>query len=162
MTKNNLVNAVAVPALIALFCACGSSAPEQLAQARVQVTSGAYADAVATAQAGLAASPDAVTQWGLELVILEAHARSGDGEATKAQLAKLVDAYPDRISATDYSGTAQLLQTADQKAAAVEIMDLGVKRFPEDAALQKMIKDSVAAGSDPEELQMLKSLGYID
>jgi len=144
------------------FCACGKSSHEYLAEARQDLAAGSYADAVAAAESGLAGSPDDVTAWGLEIVILEAHARAGSGAATKAQLLELAGSYEVRISATDYSSTAQLLQAADEKAVAIEVLDLGIKRFPEDAMLTKMIADSVATGGDPAELEMLRSLGYIE
>ena len=46
--------------------------------------------ALAAAEAGLAGSPDEITTWGLELVILEAQARAGNGADAVGQLSKLV------------------------------------------------------------------------
>ena len=130
--------------------------------AREALAASAYADAITAAEAGLTGKPDEVTLWGLELVVLEAQARAGNTEQTQGQLAKLAASYPQRISAADYSSTAQLLQAADQKPGAIEVLDMGVKRFPQDTVLTQMIAESVATGNDPEELQMLRSLGYIE
>ena len=162
MFMSKTLKSLSTLVLVVGFCACEKAATEHLADARAQLATSAYPQAIAAAEAGLIGGPDAVTQWGLELVILEANARAGNAEETKGQIIALASAHPDRITATDYSGTAQLLQVADAKPTAIEVLDLGVKRFPDDALLKKMIEDSVATGSSPEELQMLKSLGYID
>jgi hypothetical protein len=148
--------------LVALVCACQKSSQEQLAEARSSLASASYADAVAAAEAGLTSSPTKADAWGLELVVLEAHARGGDGENAKAQLVKLAGLYPSQLSANDYSGTAQQLQAAGQGPAAIEVLDLGKQRYPDDPQIDKMIADSVAAESSPEELEMLRSLGYIE
>ena len=155
-------NRLLILALVTVLCACEKASTEHLADARQALSAASFDEAIASAEAGLAGGPNEVTTWGLELVVLEAHARAGNGEATKAQLVALAAAYPARISAIDYSGTAQLLQAADQKPAAIELLDLGVKRFPEDPVLARMIEESVATGSDPAELEMLRSLGYIE
>jgi predicted Zn-dependent protease len=153
---------MAALALATVMCACEKSSRESLGDARQALAAGSFAQAVTTAQTGLAGSPDEVTSWGLELVVLEAHARAGGGSETTQQLAKLAAAHPDRITASDYASTAQQLRTADQKPAAIEVLDMGVKRYPDDAVLAKMIAESVATGEDPAELEMLRSLGYIE
>ena len=149
-------------ALALVLCACAKGAREHLDEARQALASGEFAKAVAAAEAGLGGSRDEVTTWGLELVVLEAQARAGNAPEARAQLQKLAAAHPKRISATDYSSTAQLLQVAGQKPGAIEVLDLGVKRFPDDAVLAKMIENSLASGDDPAELEMLRSLGYIE
>ncbi len=141
---------------------CEKSSQDLLTEARASLSGSDYAAAIQSADAGLAGSPDEVTAWGLELVKLEALSRSGDGAGTVTQLSKLADANADRISAADYSGTAQLLQVAGNKAEAIQVLDLGVKRFPDDKTINKMLDDSKASSVDPAELEMLRSLGYID
>lgn len=149
-------------ALLLVFCACEKSSTDALADAREQLSGSSYEEAVASAEAGLAANPDAVAAWGLELVKLEALSRSGQGEAVLDHLDRLADEHPDRVTAADYSGTAQLLRTADRKADAITVLDMGINRFPDDAVINKMITDSIETGMDPEELEQLRSLGYID
>ncbi len=148
--------------LLAVAAACSKSGHDYLAAARASLNSSAYDDAIAAAESGLAAESDDITTWGLELVKLEAHARAGHGEQTKAQLRNLAQQYPSRLSASEYTGTAQQLQAAGQGAAAIEVLDLGAKRFPDDKLIASMIAKSASAGSDPAELEMLKSLGYIE
>jgi len=54
------------------------------------------------------------------------------------------------------------LKSAGQGVVAIEVLDLGAKRFPEDPLIAKMIGDASAGGGDPAELEMLRSLGYVE
>jgi len=150
-------------ALAALLVACSESPRESLDAARQALAGSRYGDAVEAADAGLGASPDDLTRWGLELVKLEALAREGLGEETLAQLEKLAGSHPEQVSAGQYSATAGQLRAAGQGPAAIRVLDLGLKRFPEDATLLDLIEQAKAApapGSD--ELEMLRSLGYVE
>jgi hypothetical protein len=154
---------VLVPlALLALLCGCQKSSQEQLTEARSNLAASSYEEAIVAAEAGLQANPGKADAWGLELVKLEAYGRGGDGAGAKQQLVLLASSYPGQLSANDYSSTAQQLQAAEQGPAAIEVLDLGKKRFPDDELIDKMIAESVAAQSSPEELDMLRSLGYIE
>lgn len=161
-SRRSLFSAVIPVALLLVLCACEKSSKDHLADAREQLAGSSFADALSSVEAGLAADPDAVSTWGLELVKLEALSRSGQGEAARDQLEWLLDENPDRIAAADFSGTAQLLRAADQKAVAIQVLDMGLDQFPEDSVINKMISDSIEKGVDPEELEQLRSLGYID
>ena len=153
---------LALVALVTVFCSCQKTSQEHLAEARSSLGEASYEEAVAAAEAGLQASPSKVDAWGLELVKLEAYGRGGSGEQAKQQLVVLASAYPGQLSATDYSSTAQQLQSADQGPAAIEVLDLAKRRYPDDELIDKMIADSIEAKSSPEELEMLRSLGYIE
>jgi hypothetical protein len=150
-------------AFLLVLSACSESPRESLDQAQQALAESRYTDAVVAADAGLAGSPDEVTIWGLELVKLEALAREGRGEDTVAQLEKLAGSRPEHVPATQYSATAGQLRVAGQGAAAILVLDLGLKRFPEDETLAGLIEEARAApaeGSD--ELKMLRSLGYVE
>lgn len=153
---------LALVALMTILCSCEKSAHEQLEDARSSLASASYDEAVAAAEAGLQASPSKMDAWGLELIKLEAYARGGNGESAKQHLVKLAGLYPKQLSPTDYSSTAQQLQAADQGPSAIEVLDLGKKRYPGDELIDRMIAESVSAQSSPEELDMLRSLGYIE
>jgi len=145
------------------LAACGQTARESLDEARQALAESRYADAIGAADTGLAGDADAVTTWGLELVKLEALARDGRGDETLAQIEKLAAARPEQMPPTQYSATADQLRAADQGAASIVVLDAGLKRFPEDQALLDLIEQAKAApapGSD--ELEMLRSLGYVD
>ena len=143
--------------------ACAETARDSLDAARGALSESRYADAIAAADAGLGGKPDEVTAWGLELVKLEALARDGLGDDTAAQLKRLAGSRPEQVSANQYSASADQLRAAGQAAAAIQVLDLGLKRFPGDAALQRLIEEAKTApdaGSD--ELEMLRSLGYVE
>jgi len=149
--------------VILALAACAESARDSLDQARQALSEARYTDAIAAADIGLGRAGDDVITWGLELVKLEALAREGRGDETLAQLEQLAGSRPENVPPTQYSTTADQLRTAGQGAAAIAVLDLGLKRFPEDQTLLDLIeqaKAAPAAGSD--ELEMLRSLGYIE
>jgi tetratricopeptide (TPR) repeat protein len=145
------------------LAACGGSARESLEQARKELAQTRYPEAIDAADAGLARSPDEITSWGLEIVKTEALARSGKGPETVAQLEKLVAGWPDNMRADQYAATADQLRAAGQGAAAIQVLDLGLERFPQDPALRGQIEQAKqAAEPGSEELENLRSLGYIN
>jgi hypothetical protein len=149
-------------ALGAGLAGCGRSDLERLADARQELADAAWADAVASADAGLRTASDARASWGLELVKLEALARAGEADGALEQLGRISRLYPERVPPTQFSATAWQLRAAGQGPAAIQVLDMGLDRFPEDAALRRLIEDAGSSDVDPAELEMLKSLGYID
>jgi len=143
--------------------ACTETPRESLDAARGALAESLYADAIAAADAGLAGDADAVTAWGLELVRLEALARDGRGDDALAQLEELAALRPEQMPATQYSTTADQLRAAGQGAAAIQVLDAGLGRFPDDPTLLDLIEEAKAAPAPgSEELEMLRSLGYVD
>lgn len=161
MNAARFTKALGALALIASLCGCEKSPYEHLADARRELSDASYQEAIDAAEAGLQGEPRPVARWGLEVVKLEAQARAGLGEAAKAQLDRLAGLHPDRIQASEYFATAQQLRTAGQGPAAIEVLDMGATFFPYDPVIARMIQES-SAGSDPAELEMLRSLGYIE
>jgi len=153
-------------AVVALALAgCTASARDALEQARKALAETHYSEAIAAADAGLARGPDAVTSWGLELVKLESLARSGQGDPTLAQLQKLTDAWPDNMLADQFAATADQLRAAGQGPAAIDALDLGLKRFPQDPALRAQVDQAKAKNAsepDSAEVERLRTLGYIN
>ncbi len=149
--------------IVLAVCACSESARESLGEARAALAESRYADAVVAADDGLGLDADEVTAWGLELVKLEALAREGRGDETLSHLEELAVAQPERVTAAQYSTTADQLRAAGEGGATIQVLDLGLQRFPEDATLLALIEQAKAApapGGD--ELEMLRSLGYIE
>ena len=162
-------------AVIAALCGCEMSRQDHLIEARAALADAAYDDAVAAAEAGLqvaAASSqqtddgaqdalDDATSWGLELAKLEAYARAGHGEEAKAQLARLASLHPNRVEASEYFATAHQLRGAGAGTAAIEVLDMGAILFPYEPVIGRMIEES-SEGGDPAELELLRSLGYVE
>ncbi|MBW1845372.1 MAG: hypothetical protein JRJ05_13600 [Deltaproteobacteria bacterium] len=141
------------------------SRQDHLIEARAALADAAYDDAVAAAEAGLRAAaqdvPDDATSWGLELAKLEAHARAGHGEEAKAQLARLAELHPNRVEASEYFATAHQLRGAGAGTAAIEVLDMGAILFPYEPVIGRLIEESGESG-DPAELELLRSLGYVE
>ena len=155
-------------AVIASLCGCEMSRQDHLLEARAALADAAYDDAVSAAEAGLlsaaAGSPDVLddaTSWGLELAKLEAHARAGHGEEAKQQLTELVNLHPNRVAASEYFATAHQLRGAGEGTAAIEVLDMGAILFPYEPVIGRMIEVSGESG-DPAELELLRSLGYVE
>lgn len=150
-------------ALAAASFGCARSASTCLEEARQGLADAAYSDAIEAADAGLRASPDPKTQWGLELARLEAQARSGLGEEAIAQLEQLASRDPDRVPPTQYCATSDQLRTAGNGEAAIRVLDLGKKRHPGDPAIDRLIAEATASAAVvPDELDLLRSLGYVE
>ena len=155
-------------ALIASMCGCEMSRQDHLMEARSALADAAYDDALAAAEAGLRAAvagsqeaPDDATSWGLELAKLEAHARAGHGEEAKEQLTELARLHPNRVVASEYFATAQQLREAGAGTAAIEVLDMGAILFPYEPVIGRMIEEAGESG-DPAELELLRSLGYVE
>jgi tetratricopeptide (TPR) repeat protein len=155
---------LALSGLLAMgLASCTESAQDSLGEARAALADARYDEALAAAEVGLANPADEVITWGLELVKLEALARGGQGEPALAQLQKLAAERPENVPADQYAAIADQLRGAGAGPEAIVVLDSGLKRFPEDAELLRQIeaaKAAPAAGS--EELEMLKTLGYVE
>jgi hypothetical protein len=144
------------------------SRQDHLSEARAALADAAYDEALAAAESGLRAAAaeslealDDATSWGLELAKLEAHARAGHGEEAKEQLTELARRYPNRVVASEYFATAQQLRGADAGTAAIEVLDMGAILFPYEPVIGRMIEEA-STGGDPAELELLRSLGYVE
>ncbi|MDP6935235.1 MAG: hypothetical protein QGG40_20110 [Myxococcota bacterium] len=147
--------------LFALFLACGSGADQHLQTTQDALSTGAWADAITAADAGLAADLDEASNWRLYLMGLEAHARSGDaGKATEI-IEQMAGKHPDRVTGKLYVSTAAQIKETGDSTGAINLLDAGAKRFPDDAEIAKAIEDAKASGSDAE-LEQLRSLGYME
>jgi len=155
-------------AVIASLCGCETSRQDHLIEARAALADAAYDEALAAAEAGLRAAAaesqealDDATSWGLELAKLEAHARAAQGEEAKEQLARLARRHPNRVVASEYFATAQQLRGAGAGTAAIEVLDMGAVLFPYEPVIGRMIEEA-STGGDPAELELLRSLGYVE
>ena len=160
-TARPLLACLVVAALLGA-AGCDKSAHGHLADARRGLADAAYEDALVAVEAGLAAGPDEKAEWGLELVKLEALARSGQGEETGSQISTLENAYPERVPATLYAATAHQLRTAGARPEAVQVIDYGLQRFPDDPMLTALLGAGDTEGLGSAELDMLRSLGYVE
>jgi hypothetical protein len=100
--------------------------------------------------------------WSLERIRLEALAREGlAGEALKT-LERLAAEYPGQAKSSLYLAIASYVKDAGDSSGAIDILIAGDKRFPEDSEkFETQIHELQAGGLDPEEINRLRSLGYL-
>jgi len=148
--------------LLCLSCACGPSPEASLEKAQKALAGGDYAAAAQSAAQGLAAGAQGATAWRLELAGLEAEARSKQASQVLARLTRLAAGpFAAQLGASLYVQTAGQLKQAGDAGGAIGVLDAGAKRLPQDAEIAKAIEQSKASGS-PEELERLRSLGYVE
>jgi len=142
---------------------CDRPASEHLVEARAAMSDTAYEDALSAADAGLAAPGlDDPTRWGLELVRLEALARSGHGAETRDLVSELANRHPERFPSAQYAATAVQLEKAGDGPAAIEVLDLGMKHHPGDPMISQLISAQQSGEMGSAELEMLRTLGYVE
>jgi hypothetical protein len=151
--------------LLILACvviACGAGPERQLEKAQASLAAGDYAAAAEAAAQGLAAGAQGPVAWRLEIAALEAEARSAKTSEVVARLARLASGpWSAQLTGPLYVQTAGQLKEAGDAAGAVSVLDAGAKRFPQDADIAKAIDRSKATGS-PDEIERLRSLGYVE
>ena len=148
-------------ATIALLFACGTSPAQHLESAKASMESGSWDGAVTAANDGLTAGPEPTVAWRLELVLLEAHARSGNAAESIKQIEKLATANVDRVNGKLYVSTAGQLKEGGDAPGAIDLLDAGAKRYPSDGEITQAIEVAKTT-DDADELEALRSLGYIE
>ena len=146
---------------LTLLVACGDSAEDQLKAATEANAAGDYPAAQKAVDAGLAAGPKGATEWRLQLAGLEAKAKGNDCPGTKGAIEGLAGSHKAQVKASLYNQTAGQIKEAGDGGCAIEVLDLGIKRFAGDKDLEKAIEQAKAGGSDAE-MDQLRSLGYIE
>jgi hypothetical protein len=147
--------------LTSALLACGASPEQHLEDARQELTRGAYPEAAAAAAAGLSAGAEGATAWRLELVALEAEARTARTADVLARLDRLAGAWSQQVTAALYVQTAGQVKEGGDAAGAVSVLDAGAQRFPQDQDIAAAIAQAKASGS-ADEKERLRSLGYIE
>jgi len=150
----------ALLALLLLACGAKPTAADAVTAAETSLSAQDYAGAIANAKQGLNRHPETKDWWRLEFIALEALARSGDAAAVTAKLASLSEANGSPIKGTHYVSTADQLKASGAGTDAIELLDQGRRRFPNDPDIQRALEQAKASGGT-DELEALKSLGYL-
>jgi hypothetical protein len=146
---------------VVLLVACSGSPEDQLEQARQSLAAGAYADAAATAQAGLDAGAEGSTAWRLELAALEGEARTARTADVLSRLERLAASSPGQVTGSLYVQTAGQVKEAGDAEGAIGVLDAGAQRFPDDPDIAQAIARLGATGTS-DEIERLRSLGYVE
>jgi hypothetical protein len=145
-----------------LLLSCSGGPEAKLEDARAKLAAGDFAAAAAAAGEGLAAGAEGAVAWRLELAALEAEARGGKGDEALARLERLAGGpFAAQAGGSLYVQAAGQLRESGDASGAVDVLDSGAKRFPQDADIARAIEQAKASGSDAE-LERLRSLGYVE
>ncbi len=147
--------------IVLVLSACSGSPEDQLEKARQHLAAGAYSDAAAAAEAGLAAGAEGSIAWRLELAALEGEARTAQTAAVQARLERLAASHAAQVTGSLYVQTAGQVKEAGDADGAIGVLDAGAQRFPEDEAIAQAIDRLKATGSS-DEIERLRSLGYVE
>ncbi len=152
---------LAALAPLLLLVACSGGPEDQLEKARQSLAAGAYADAAATAQAGLDAGAEGSTAWRLELAALEGEARTARTADALSRLVRLAESWSGQVTGSLYVQTAGQVKEAGDAEGAIGVLDAGAQRFPDDPDITQAIARLKATGTS-DEIERLRSLGYVE
>ena len=143
---------------------CGEKAADVKEAAQVALDAADYPTAVLQADKAIGlAGDDRAVVWQSQQIKLQALARSGDGALAPALLEQLAGSYAAQVKSPLYMSVASDLEKAGQRSAAIDVLDAGNKRFPDEsekflAAIQEL---STSEDIDPAEIEKLRALGYL-
>ena len=151
---------------LCLAMACGGGDLNVEEAANTAMSAGDFGVAMDKASTGIEsarASGDPAAVWRLEMIVLEAMARSGQGALVVAELERLSADYAKQVNAKLYLSLGSHAKAAGDTNGAIELWAAGDKKYPAESALFKReIEALQSAGTlDPAELEKLKTLGYI-
>ncbi len=162
---NRLLTRLAVLALAgALAVGCGEKASDAKEAAQVALDGGDYATALVEADKAIGlAGDDKPTIWQSQQIKLQALAKKGDGSAAFGLIEQLAGEYAAQVKSPLYMSVANELKAAGQTGSAIDVLDAGKKRFPDEAASFVSAIDELQSTEelDPAEIEKLKALGYL-
>lgn len=151
--------------LVATLVGCGGGPTAEQLQKDVESAMAAkdYPGAIAKADAALQAEAvkgDAAKAWRFQSLRLNALAEAGKGKEVVASLTSLSGAYDKQLTAALYHALADKVRAAGDGGGYAELLDAGMKKFPQDTSFQAAI-DAAKNSADPAEVERLKALGYL-
>jgi len=150
--------------ITALAFGCGENAGDVKEAAQAALDSADYPTAITDADRaiGLAADDKALI-WQAQQIKLQALARGGDGAKASTLIETLAGQYAAQVKSPLYITVANDLEKAGQTSSAIDVLDAGNKRFPDETEkFLAAIKDlQTTTEMDPEEIEKLKALGYL-
>ena len=150
--------------LAALVVGCGEKAADAKEAAQAALDGGDYPTAIVEADKAVGmAGDDKPVIWQSQQIKLQALAKSGEGAKAATLLEQLAGQFAAQAKSPLYMSAANDLKAADQTSAAIDVLDAGKNRFPDEAdkfvsAVQEL---QTTEELDPAEIEKLKALGYL-
>lgn len=148
----------------ALAVGCGEQAADVKEAAQAALDAADYPTAISEADRAIElASDDKALVWQSQQIKLQALARHGDGAPAFALLEQLAGEYSAQVKSPLFMSVASDLKKAGQISSAIDVLDAGNKRFPDESekflvAIQEL---QATEQIDPAEIEKLKALGYL-
>lgn len=149
--------------VLTLLIGCGGKSADDLrGEAQKALDGGDAAKAMQLADEGLkTAGSDKAMAWRLQQIRLDAMAKNKQGAQVAKELEGLSKDYAAQITAALYRSLADKARAAGDNTGAIDILDAGFKKFPEDTSFQQAIDQLKAGAVSPDEVEKLKALGYL-
>lgn len=152
-----------LPLALLTFTACDGSASID-ADIATLVQTGDYSAAIAAAEAQLP-KVEQGSEAHKSLVIDYASALAeSDAKKARDEFLTFAKAHESLVAPTDYKYVVSQLRTHDSFIEAIDVMDAGKKRWPEDATLDEMVaalKQDIETSGDTAAAAKMKGLGYM-
>lgn len=148
-----------------LLVGCASGPDVAALQAGVDAAIAAkdYGSAVSQADAALKlpeVTAEPARAWRFASARVNALAAGGKGGEVLANLEQLSGAYAAQVTASLYLSLADKVRAAGDGAGCANLLDAGLKKFPEEKAFQAKIEE-MKSSVDSAEVERLKALGYL-
>jgi tetratricopeptide (TPR) repeat protein len=156
-----------LPTLLLSLAACGGGqSVQELQSAGIdKISLGEFEDAASLLEQAMVMNEDPAleAELGKDLASAQAHI---DPVASVSGFLELAEAYPDAVEARDHVNLGRELKDLGEYQLATEVVDAGIKRFgesesPELMSMMDQIVQAVQAGGSSDDVEALKSLGYI-
>ncbi len=157
--------------LLLSLSACTESPEDLLKSAQAQLNSGSFAEARAAADKALGRADvkaDKTQAWKFERLRLDALAGLKQPVEVVSGLARLSADYSAQIKPDLYAVLSTNLQKAGDIKGAIDVVDAGVKKFPEAEAAFEAVLEALhdaaaqqAEGGNSDAMNQLESLGYL-
>lgn len=144
-------------------CAAGSDVEALQAGVDAAIASKDFVGGVAQADEALKlpeVAADPARAWRFQSARVNALAAAGKGADVLATLGLLKGTYAAQITASLYLSLADKLRGAGDGVGYANLLDAGLKKFPEEKAFQAKIEE-MKSSADSAAVEQLKALGYL-
>jgi len=166
----NLAPALAA-VLLVLTTSCGDTPQQKVDAAQASLNAGDFAAARTTAEEALsteAVKADAQLTWRLEKLRLDALAASRQAPEILATLKRLQPTFGTKLDVPLYTTLAGKLSQAREHLGAIDVVQAGIEKFPEQKAnfdgiinILKLAAEEAGKAGDNAALEKLSQLGYL-
>ncbi len=158
------IYSVLLPLSLLSLVACGGCNTEADVDIAALVQTGDYSEAIAAAEARLPEVEQGSEAHKELLINYTAALSESDAAKARDQFLSFAKAHESLVGPKDYKYLVSQLRTYDSFMEAIDVMDAGKKRWPDDATLDEMVAaliQDIASSGDEDAATKMKGLGYM-